>query len=888
MRSCPACNAELSESDIRCPRCGHTLAGAQLWSVRFSSRESLRVQFEQSLVHHGLVAPRPEATAPGATVWLCLVLPEGAGELQLTARAVGSVAHPSRPEAPYDVQLQLLDLDANGLERLRRAAHGEDAAATCAAEAPLPAATAEAAPSPAPPRLALDTDSDAAEIDALLDELLQPWEAPPAPEAPAAALEIPEAQPIPTRERPPEEVARDLTEFTLHLVRAVTKSSYYTAGHREAEQAKAGLFAAFTKLVAHHPEVTFCARAGAGKCSMLVYGIFDEPSDLAQAMRKDMADMYIPRLSQYCESNGLISISFKRALEEGEFHRFVDLLAGPGGAAHGAGDRTVQKLAELRIHNISLVVQEDQLARRHLSWRVEMALTRLKKDLSVIPLYVHLSKEELQRVRLQVFRDVVRPLRQVNLVRELLENCDLVVAEIDELSQENLAELEAQILASVTEKSLPALLEGLAADLAEAKREDAERMAQLLRLVRRVVQRLTREQVEELENAFRLLYADGALRVKELPAFMQHKLAIEHKTQVFLDVQEHLLRCFDSEGNPGTYQTYLNFFETILPELLSPTHLPAAARLLHRVSHHCTSPAPFEERGEVAEAWLEHLTRTWLGRKFVERLQNADHVNREALFDFAREFGDTGVALLFAALRESEGGPCRQDLVRTLAELKVPSLCFLREQMERSDLPPNYLCDLLSILARVGDPGVAELASRFLEHAEALVRMQALRTAADLDPCACERWALDALADRDARIQDAALKLLFAQRSTAPALFDFCRRILSNPDEADQEMAQRICCGVAGYERGDARTRSVALLLSVLEGVAPRARGWWSGVRRSVAGEPAHQQLKIVACQALGRMGAGEAVDVLTRLGKQKSPALRRAAQHALEQIAGQ
>jgi hypothetical protein len=35
-------------------------------------------------------------------------------------------------------------------------------------------------------------------------------------------------------------------------------------------------------------------------------------------------------------------------------------------------------------------------------------------------------------------------------------------------------------------------------------------------------------------------------------------------------------------------------------------------------------------------------------------------------------------------------------------------------------------------------------------------------------------------------------------------------------------------------------------------------------------------------------MGAGEAVDVLTRLGKQKSPALRRAAQHALEQIAGQ
>jgi hypothetical protein len=855
--------------------------------VRFTSRESLRVQFDRSLVHHGLVVPRTEAAAPGAAVLLCLVLPEGAGELQLAARALGSVAHPSRPNAPYDVQLQLLDLEADGLETLRAAAHGEDAAAASAAEAPPPAASAEAAPSPPAGRLALGTDFDRAE-GARLDELLKPWEAPPAPEAPASALEIPEAQPIPTREKLPEEVARDLTEFTLHLIRAITKSSYYTAEHREAEQAKAGLYAAFTKLVAHHPEITFHAHASEGKCSMLVYGVFDEPTDLAQAMCKDMAGMYVPRFSQYFEANGLISISFKRALEEDEFYRFVDLLAGPGGAAHGAGDRAVQKLAELRIHHISLVVQEDRLTGRHLSWRVEMALTRLKKDLSTIPLYEHLGETELQRVRLQVFRDVVRPLRQVNLIRELLENCDLVVAEVDELSQENLAEMEAHILASVTGESLPALLEGLAANVVEAKREGTERMAQLLRLVRRVVQQLNREQVEELENAFRLLHADGALAVEELPAFMQQKLSIEHKAQVFLEVQEHLLRCFDSEGDPGTYQKYLNLFETILPELLSPSHLPAAVRVIHCVSHHCTSPAPFEERGELADAWLEHLARTWLGRKFVEQFQDADRVNREALFDFARELGNTGVALLFAALRNSESASCRQDLVHTLAELKAPSLHLLREQMEGSDLPPDYLCDLLSILARVGDPGAVELAARFLEHAESPVRMQALCAAAVLDPSTCESWALDALADRDAYIQDAALKFLFAHRSTAPALFGFCRRILSNLDEADPDMAQRICSGVAGYESGDARTWSVALLLSVVEGPEPRGPGWWTAVRRSVTRDPAHLQLKIAACQALGRMGAGEAVEVLARLGNEKNPALRHAAKHALEQIADQ
>jgi hypothetical protein len=604
-------------------------------------------------------------------------------------------------------------------------------------------------------------------------------------------------------------------------------------------------------------------------------------------MLAGMAEMCTAKLSQYFEANGLISISFKRALEEAEFYRFVDLLAGPGAAAHGAGDRTVQKLVELRIHHISLVVQEDRLARHHLSWRVEMALTRLKKDLSVIPLYEHLSKDELQRVRFQVFRDVVRPLRQVNLIRELLENCDLVVAEVEELSQENRAEMEAQILASVMEESLPALLEGLAADVVDAKRESPERMAQLLHLARRVVQRLNQEHVEKLENAFRLLYAEDALAIEELPAFVRQKLTIEHNAQVFLKVQEVLLRRFDCEGNAGRYQKYLNSFETILPELLSPSNVSTAARILHRVSDHRTSPAPFEERAALADAWLERLARKSLKREFVERLQNADHINRERLFDFALELGEAGVALLFAALRESEGASCRQDLVRTLAELKIPSLYFLREQMELSDLPPNHLCDLLSILARVGEPGAAELASRFLEHDESPVRMEALLVTAKLDPTACERWALDALADRDTPIQDAALKILFAQRSTAPALFDFCRRTLSNLGEAYQEMAQRICCGLAGYERGEARAWSVALLLSVLRGVEPRGRGWWSAARRSLTEDPADLQLKIVACQALGRMGAGEAVEVLTRLAK-KNPALRRAAKHALEQIAGQ
>jgi hypothetical protein len=582
MRACPGCHTDLTEADLRCPECGHLLAGAEHWDVSFPSREILRRQFEECLVHRGLIVPRCQEAHRDTGVRVRLMLPDGAGELELTARVVGVVENRSRPEAPYDVQLELVDLDASKQEILRRASHGEDAPPPTAGKS-----LGAAAPEP----LELDGDPDSGELDAVVDELLRPWEPSAPAEPPPKGADLPDSQ----------------------LLQAVTKSSYYTSEHRESEKAKAGLYAAFAKVVAERPEITFHAHTTAEKRSMLVYGVFDEPTDLARAMLKGMAEIYIPKLSHYFESSGLVSISFKRAMDEGEFHRFVDLLASPGGLAAGVADRMLQKLAELRIHHISLVVQQDRLAGRGLSWRVEMALTRLKKDLSVIPLYKHLSEAELQRVRLQVFRDVVRPLRQEKLVRELLENCDLVVAQVAELTQENLAEMEAQILASVTEASLPALLEGLAADVVRAKREGGERMEQLLRLTRRVAQQLSRRQVEDLEKAFRLLLENRLLAREELPVFVQQKLAVEHDTEVFLKLQDEVLRRFDAVRDGEQYHRYLRLFETIFPELLERADLSAAARVLARVSGHRTRPATFERRAELADAWLVHLVASSLG-----------------------------------------------------------------------------------------------------------------------------------------------------------------------------------------------------------------------------------------------------------------------------------
>ena len=886
MRSCPACDAEIGAADLRCPACNRNVA----LRVRLRSREVLRKRLEH-LLQNRLVIPLGSSLAAGTTLRIRLALPENAGALDLAAQVVAAREVPSRRAAPYDVQLQL-ELKTAEREILRQAAAGESAPVDPAPQAAEPPASnvvtappPERGPTSGSSRPAPNTDFDESEVDARIEELLQCRAPPPAPAAAAAVPSPAEFEPTAGRRRLPEELTEDLTDFTVHFVRAVTKSAYYTAGHREAGRAKEGIYASFTKLLADRPEITFCTHTAGEKTSLLVYGVFDEPTPLAQAMLRSTSDIYVPKLCHYFDSNGLLSVSFKHGLAEDEFLGFVDLLASPAIVGPGGTSQIAQKLADQRIRNISVVVQEDRVSGRRLTWRVEMALTRLKKDLSLIPLYQQLGEEELKRVRLQVFIDVIRPLRQESLIRELLENCDLVVDAVDEFSQEHLAEVEAQILSSVSKELLPALLKALVTDIGEAKQEEGDRAERLLRLSRRVAQQLSGEEVGDLERAFRSLLELDVLALDELPAFLQEKIGIERNTDAFLKLKDPILKRFGQVAAPESYQRFLGLFHSILAELISRPDPSGAIHLLDCVSGHQTSPSPFEERPQLASAWLEQLVQSPVGAELARELTDADKVRREFLLILCRSVGEPMMPDLFQAFRKCENALARQALSALFEESKDSSLRMVTEVLQERDLPVEYLQNLLRILGRVGTRASASLASPFLQHTHPAVRIDALLSSCELDDTSAERRCSERLADPDAKVRAVAVKQLFRRRSTAPALFAFCGRVLGSPDESSEAIARLVCVELVGYDRGESREKALALLLGVLKDEANRDTRWWSSLKKSVLGDPPHLAVKIVACQALGRLGGEETVPALTRLSKHPTHALRQAAAHALKRI---
>lgn len=825
--------------------------------LAFDSPEILRRQWDRHLCHRRLLVRSSQPVPPDTRLQVRLVLPPDGAELLLEARVVESVRRPAGAEALYAVRLELL-LDAESEGILRTAA-----GAPPSAGAPLPR-----------PAAAEEPPDD--EVDALLERR----EGLPPPEP--ATAEQPPPEPEPTRLPMPEEVAQELTDFTLEFVRSVTKSSYYTSDHLEAGKAKAGIYRAFQALVGDRPEVTFYARRAGEKYSILVYGIFDEPADLSKAMLRSTADLYIPKISRYFEANGLLSISFKRALSEEEFHLFVDLLANPAG--HDRSTGILQRLAESRIHNISVVVEEDRVAARGLSWRVEMALTRLKKDLSVIPLYKHLSKEELRQVRLTVFRDVVRPLGQTGLIRELLENCDRVIESVGEFSVDQLAEMEAQLLAAVPPRSLPKLLEGLVDDVADAKRESEVEMERLLRLTRRVAKQLRPEQTIELENAFRVLLQKGVLALEEFPTFLQRKFTAERDADSFLRLSRRVFARFDRESSPEKYAIYLDLFERILPELLRRPDPSAANDIVAHVVAHRSGEPPFEGRPMSADTWLQKIVHSSLSEALVGELAKADKLKRESLMELCRSLGDETVPLLFRALIGCENPATRNAISDVLAELEDASRAYLRSALDSPELPTDPRV-MLDILSRVGGADCVGLVVPALEHGDPAVRIEALRTAAVLDPGFGDEQALAALEDADRKVRETALKALFDRRCPAPALFDHCERILGDLDAHGAEAGRLVCSGLAAYEGVEGRARAVALLRATLGELSEEGSGWWSSIKRTVKREATHVPVRVAACQALGRLRAAEASEALEGVRRQSNPTLKRAAEHALERI---
>jgi hypothetical protein len=245
-----------------------------------------------------------------------------------------------------------------------------------------------------------------------------------------------------------------LAGFTLALIQAMLRTGYYAADHPEAKKSMTGLYAQFRELVEGRSGLTYSLLEKQEEAEITVDGYTSVATPLHQVMIRGMADLFTPKFLDFFSRWKLLSFSIRPDTTKEEFDTFIELMSQvpSGGPIQEANERLTRALIDHNIINISAVFRHEMVGReRRLPWRVRMALTRLRRDLRVLPLYKKATKEQMLRIKLQIIDDTIRPIRTPTLLKDFLTNYDLIAADVIELEE---SQVEREIVANLGEEML--------------------------------------------------------------------------------------------------------------------------------------------------------------------------------------------------------------------------------------------------------------------------------------------------------------------------------------------------------------------------------------------------------------------------------------------------
>lgn len=680
-----------------------------------------------------------------------------------------------------------------------------------------------------------------------------------------------------------------VSEFVVALVKTVLLSSQYTPDHPEVKRCVASLYHQFQALLRGKAEVTFLAKIGGDPKDVVLDGILGEPVNLATLMPQGTGDLFLPKLREIFDRRRLLTWSIKADIPPGEFEGFLAILSAFAGPAGDQGTnvpaQTTKIMAARGISHVSLVFMEELVGReRQLPWRVEMALTRLRKDLRVIPLYRKSDPAEVKRAKAQVIDDIIRPVRRPDLLKAILINCDLIAQDLTAAGEEG---IELEIIDRLPVGMIgPTALE-LAKDLggvggAHETAQHGRARALLKPLIARLQDRSTPEGDQVLTH----LFDRKQMALEELPTHLQEAIAAKQFTDDYLTHEpQHLDRLRALGDDPAAATPYAR----IVPELLRREKYPSALAILRAIESRSTEESPSTAGFRVLlESIRVAAAESDLFPTLVQRFRGGSAGVRQKLVEVLAALGKPGVPPLIDLLTRSEDADLRRHLVAALAQIGAGAVWAVRVTLERPDLLPRSVRDLLAALAQIGGLEAANTVQRFLHHPDASLREEAVVALARISGRHAEAELLAGLKDSAATVRRRALLCLGAMGSSDPRVVDFLceaiRKRRKDEPEEDDHLQLQACQSLAEVCRAAPslllRIESVLIQALDLDG-SKGLLGRWSGAPGK------SDAVRGAICTVLGQIGGHEAALALGRLAGEKSVLVRDRAARALRQLEG-
>jgi HEAT repeat protein len=687
----------------------------------------------------------------------------------------------------------------------------------------------------------------------------------------------------------PDDVQKDskvnITRFFLSLIQAFLRTGYYTPDHPESEKARLGLHNDFKNIFSQKNEVTFLVHDDTEETRVLIEGALPEPQDLKDLMLQGMAEMYTPKFTKFLERKDLVSLTLKNTMTEEEFTNFVDVMGEPNFVdtrEKTDKERFIQTLKDKGISNISYIFKEDLLAtKRNIPWRSQVALSRLKKDFKMLPLYDDMDKEGLKEVRRQIIHEVARPLLEAKVIYPILLNTDL--AETEEFKE---SDIDEEIIASLSDELLLSISKRL---LKEALPfgETGPLKRKALKLAEQVVSSLNQREGIEKDAILVEFFKRKLISADELPDTSQRKAKIEQLTDKFLEQTDSFFDQFNKIEDGEKYINVAQSLTKMIPELVRRDRYEEILKLITYIDHHSNQEKPL---AASAQQILEEIKKSEIPGALKGKFLTGQREICQAIAPIFLKLHKASIPHLLSILKESNDQLVLKGACEILIEIDSSAIKFILDELNKEEIPTEFAIDIIRVLGEIKhEEWIKPLAKTLLtytKHENPHLREEALWVYYKIVGGGGEKLYLNHLNDPDSAVQKRAIQCLGRVKSEV-ALKQFLGMLQKNEDgqpDKNRHLETSIFNSFGFY--GNKEWPGIGTLEDYLLETIDRHHNLGPLKFFKKIKNPLSDAAINTICETLGKIGTDKSRATLLKLGKQQDSLWKNNAEEALRKIA--
>ncbi|UCC81924.1 MAG: HEAT repeat domain-containing protein [Gemmatimonadota bacterium] len=629
-----------------------------------------------------------------------------------------------------------------------------------------------------------------------------------------------------------------LANFTLALIQAMLRTGYYAADHPQAKKSMTGLYAQFAGLVEGRRALTYSLLEKQEHTEITVDGYTEVATPLHQVMVSGMADLFTPKFLDFFSRWKLLSFTLRPDTTQEEFDTFVELMSQvpSGGPIQQANERLTQALIDHDIINISAVFRHEMVGReRRLPWRVRMALTRLRRDLRVLPMYKKATKEQMRRIKLQIIDDTIRPIRTPILLKDFLTNYDLIAADVAELEE---SQVEREIVANLGEEMLVATAHQIIEELkklgetdtvATTGEEASVVIGRCVGVLRDVADQLCAIGSVLDHDFLEALVQQKVLPPEQLPVEVRRAIETRRLANAFVRRKDEYLKYLRNPAANDATKKLVATISRITPDLLRRSEYVPVVEIVEVIDEGTKVERMARFFDQVATLLRKELATEAIIGYLLGDLRRQTKEQRDRLVKIIGFIGEAAAAGLLAVYEETDDRALRLSAFEALRKISSKALLPFLSQLPNVETDWAVVRHIITEVAELGDTSLAQPLVAFLYHENPHVRHSSLTALFRLQGAKAEEHFLHAIHDRQAEVRQTAVSHLAAINSRHAQAFEYYNQVLnpdsrSGPKESDAVLIE-VCKALSKLAEisPDEAKKSEELLLAALRPV--KAKG---------------------------------------------------------------